>query len=42
MWTMAHGVAADWLLPNVAGEIVVEDGPLAFWVGAASISCSAT
>ncbi len=37
MWTMAHGGAADWLLPNVAGEIVVEDGPLAFWVGAAAI-----
>lgn len=36
MWTMAH--AGDWLLPAVAGERVAADGPLAFWVGAASIA----
>ncbi len=38
MWTMAHGVAGDWLLPNVVGETVTADGPLAFWVGAALIA----
>jgi len=36
MWTMAH--SGDWLVPAVAGEVVAADGPLAFWVGAASIS----
>jgi 4-amino-4-deoxy-L-arabinose transferase-like glycosyltransferase len=36
MWTMAR--TGEWLLPAVAGEPVVADGPLAFWVGAASIS----
>ena len=36
MWTMAS--TGDWLLPAVAGEPVAADGPLAFWVGAASIS----
>jgi len=34
MWTMAHGAAADWWLPNVSGEFVAESGPLAYWVGA--------
>ncbi len=34
MWTMAHGTAADWLLPNVVGEPVGDAGPLAGWVGA--------
>ncbi|MFZ5541057.1 MAG: glycosyltransferase, partial [Pseudomonadota bacterium] len=37
MWTMAHGTAADWLLPNTAGLPLAEEGPLAFWVGAAAI-----
>ena len=36
MWTMAR--SGNWLLPAVAGEPVAADGPLAFWVGAASIS----
>ena len=36
MWTMAR--AGDWLLPSVAGRAVVDDGPLAFWPGAASIA----
>ena len=36
MWTMAR--SGEWLLPAVAGELVFSDGPLAFWVGAASIS----
>jgi 4-amino-4-deoxy-L-arabinose transferase-like glycosyltransferase len=37
MWTMARGDAADWLLPNVLGASVAEEGPLAFWVGAVFI-----
>jgi 4-amino-4-deoxy-L-arabinose transferase-like glycosyltransferase len=37
MWTMAHGSAADWLLPNVAGLAVTGDGPLAYWAGALAI-----
>lgn len=38
MWTMAHSAGSDWLMPSVAGEWVTADGPLAFWVGAASIA----
>jgi len=34
MWTMAHGTATDWWLPNVTGDFVAEGGPLAWWVGA--------
>ena len=34
MWTMAHGTAADWLLPGVAGLRLPEEGPLPFWAGA--------
>jgi 4-amino-4-deoxy-L-arabinose transferase-like glycosyltransferase len=37
MWTMAHGTAADWLLPNTAGLPLAEEGPLAFWLGALAI-----
>jgi 4-amino-4-deoxy-L-arabinose transferase-like glycosyltransferase len=37
MWTMAHGAASDWLLPNVAGEAIADEGPLPFWVGAVLI-----
>ncbi len=37
MWSLAHG-PGDWLLPNVAGELVTADGPLAFWAGAAFIA----
>jgi 4-amino-4-deoxy-L-arabinose transferase-like glycosyltransferase len=36
MWTMAH--SGNWLLPSVAGEAVVADGPLSYWVGASSIA----
>lgn len=32
--SMAHGEATAWWLPNVAGEWLVEEGPLPFWVGA--------
>lgn len=34
MWTMARGGAADWLLPNVLGAPVAEEGPFSFWIGA--------
>jgi 4-amino-4-deoxy-L-arabinose transferase-like glycosyltransferase len=37
MWTMAHGGINDWLLPNIAGLPAVEEGPLAFWLGAICI-----
>lgn len=37
MWTLARDPTAAWLLPSVAGELIATDGPLAFWVGAASI-----
>jgi 4-amino-4-deoxy-L-arabinose transferase-like glycosyltransferase len=37
MWTMAHGTAADWLLPNTVGLPLAEEGPLAFWLGALAI-----
>ncbi len=37
MWTMAHGGLADWLLPNVAGLAVPDEGPLSFWLGAVCI-----
>lgn len=33
-WSMAHGALADWLIPNVAGQMVPEEGPLAFWLAA--------
>ena len=34
MWTMAHGGWQDWLLPNIVGMPVIEEGPLAFWISA--------
>lgn len=34
MWTMARGHLSDWLLPNVFGATVPEEGPFSFWVGA--------
>ncbi|CUI09550.1 ArnT family glycosyltransferase [Massilia antarctica] len=37
MWTMAHGGISDWLVPNIAGMHVPDDGPLAFWLGALCI-----
>jgi 4-amino-4-deoxy-L-arabinose transferase-like glycosyltransferase len=37
MWTMAHGTVNDWLYPNIAGMASVEEGPLAFWLGAICI-----
>jgi 4-amino-4-deoxy-L-arabinose transferase-like glycosyltransferase len=30
----AHGGPADWLLPHVAGVLVLEGGPLPAWIGA--------
>ena len=37
MWTMAQGGLNDWLAPNIAGLPVHDEGPLAFWLGAACI-----
>lgn len=34
--TMARGLASDWLMPNIAGERIAEDGPFPFWIGAAA------
>ena len=28
MWTMANGGANDWLLPNLVGKSLTDDGPL--------------
>ncbi len=33
-WSMANGTLADWLIPNVAGQMVTDEGPLAFWLAA--------
>lgn len=35
--TMARGGVADWMIPNVAGESVMRDGPLPFWIGASFV-----
>ncbi len=32
--TMQVGSSIDWLLPNVEGVLVPQDGPLPFWIGA--------
>src|SRR5579871_2367512 len=37
MWTMANGGAHDWLLPNLVGKYLTEDGPLGYWLGASAI-----
>lgn len=37
MWTMANGSAHDWLLPNLVGKYLTEDGPLGYWLGASAI-----
>lgn len=38
-WTMALGErgGADWLMPNVVGVPVLEEGPLPFWLAAVAI-----
>ncbi|MFC3147410.1 ArnT family glycosyltransferase [Piscinibacterium candidicorallinum] len=36
-WTMAHGNLLDWLMPNVLGDPVAQDGPLTYWLSALSI-----
>ena len=41
-WTMAHGTWQDWLLPNIAGQAVAEEGPLAFWLAALFIQLFGT
>ncbi|PMS17920.1 UDP phosphate-alpha-4-amino-4-deoxy-L-arabinose arabinosyl transferase [Trinickia dabaoshanensis] len=37
MWTMAGGHTRDWLLPNLVGKFITDDGPLGYWLGAISI-----
>lgn len=37
MWTMAHGNFQDWLWPHIVGLPILQDGPLAFWLGALCI-----
>ncbi|MEN3277333.1 MAG: hypothetical protein V7631_3123 [Massilia sp.] len=37
MWTMSRGGLDDWLYPNVAGLPALDEGPLAFWLGALCI-----
>src|SRR5580693_5533557 len=37
MWTMAKGNAHDWLLPNLVGKYLTDNGPLGYWLGASSI-----
>ncbi|MGN6231692.1 MAG: ArnT family glycosyltransferase [Trinickia sp.] len=37
MWTMAGGNAHDWLLPNLVGKFITDDGPFGYWLGAISI-----
>ncbi|NRR29289.1 glycosyltransferase [Oxalobacteraceae bacterium] len=37
MWTMAQGGWQDWLLPNIAGLAMPDEGPLAYWLGAIGI-----
>jgi 4-amino-4-deoxy-L-arabinose transferase-like glycosyltransferase len=37
MWTMANGGTHDWLLPNLVGKYITDNGPLGYWLGAAAI-----
>ncbi|RKP52407.1 ArnT family glycosyltransferase [Trinickia fusca] len=37
MWTMANGGPKDWLLPNLVGKFITDDGPLGYWPGAVAI-----
>jgi 4-amino-4-deoxy-L-arabinose transferase-like glycosyltransferase len=37
MWTMANGNAHDWLLPNLFGKFITDEGPLGYWLGTLSI-----
>ncbi|MEA3119003.1 MAG: hypothetical protein QOI13_2273 [Paraburkholderia sp.] len=37
MWTMANGSTRDWLLPNLVGKFVTDDGPAGYWFGASLI-----
>ncbi len=41
-WTMANGTARDWLLPNIYGHAIAEEGPLAFWLAALFIKLFGT
>lgn len=37
MWTVAHGDLHAWLLPNLFGRPMTDDGPLMAWLGAGLI-----
>ncbi|CAN7361305.1 glycosyltransferase family 39 protein [Trinickia sp. LjRoot230] len=37
MWTMANGGGHDWLLPNLVGKFITDNGPLGYWLGAICI-----
>jgi len=37
MWTMAHGGLNDWLWPHIVGQLMPQEGPLTFWLGAICI-----
>ena len=37
MWTMSRGGLEDWLFPHIAGLPSLDEGPLAFWLGALCI-----
>lgn len=41
-WTMAQGGLRDWLVPNIAGQAIAEEGPLAFWLAALFIKLFGT
>lgn len=36
-WTMVNGSLSDWLIPNIAGEVIYDIGPLTAWVSSLSI-----
>ena len=41
-WSMAKGGASAWLMPSIAGQMVPEEGPLAFWLAALFIKLFGT
>lgn len=37
MWTMANGQLHDWLVPNLVGKLMTDNGALGYWLGAGFI-----
>jgi 4-amino-4-deoxy-L-arabinose transferase-like glycosyltransferase len=37
MWTMANGGTRDWMLPNLVGKFITDNGPAGYWLGASLI-----